>query len=1156
VGFDLREGARLRLTDGSVVTFVEPGHRPGHHRVRNAFGEIEPIRDSLIDVILSKEPLGFWEQVAVSLAETSPAANTKAFLAAGKVSSRTHRLGSWGTIRAIPYLFQYTPYFALRRSPWGRILVADETGLGKTVEAGIVIKELFEEENPNERVEDVLVVGPISLFSEWELKLQDHFGIEIKLISADDLINRFQSFRIPRKMKSVHFISMDSLKTLLKVEGMSTKSIPHTHLYDLVVVDEAHNFKNAGRKRQVALELLLGDPFQDSEDDQDDLKPIPKLILMTATPLSTDLDNLTSYFSLMDPGLKHMGGLEVRQRAFREEHRHVMRARRLANLVMRVLENPHCTETVLKLKGLLLEEQRRLGLIKHEDQAEFGSKFDELDQLMDELLADLDVQADELPATPTGSQELLKDNWDQEWIGAIEELGRFSENPQAFDEVAIAELLLKIDPWCDMLVRNTRKGVGMKGETQVTVVNHSINLVGPEQRLVDAAPWTLSEHAFGQLAIKQQLASSIPGYLYREVMKAGLEEPRDSERLEEFGDPTPTKTRERIRQLASERFGYPIVRTLADLSLVPDSKFKELEAALHDFFDRSGQRAAIIFTRYNPSAFYLKTRLDLLAEIFDLEEVIYLHGGVPPALRKLALQRAKAQTGRILLVLTEVGQEGIDLQFCTGVFHYDLPWNPMRLIQRNGRIHRIGQTAKEIFIHTFHVTGSLDERISGAIARRMELVYRTFGDLPEGLIGSNPSRDLNRLLGDGVAWEVFNNLRGIKNLATFEADADLEAFRFEQQTTQISLHEEAIRHLVEEEADACRGWFPLIQESLSGAKGSIDRVQATDIEALLDWASHDAATGLRIEPSTTGDAHRWTIHFGQYQLPDEGGILTRDERRLLNQQGWMEAEVLPDTGGRRSDLAPFQVLHLKHSLIQDLSGRLRAAYPQPFMLVSSCNIEHPLALLCVEFTIGEGNAAHGEARWVLFERHNGMWEPLPERGSAERLANAWEDLQSWEPTTASEDAVLGAELRQSLYLIQERIQEDLELRNQRVMARRAYRSIRQWRPLLAYRQEQLDTAQARLADFEWKLEHQRDWLEAQLSDRASLPPDRQLNRQHSTLRGQVTFRMNRLNSVTQRLDALTRELQRIETEPPSPVRVRLADLDPHALILIYPKDRT
>ncbi len=150
-----------------------------------------------------------------------------------------------------------------------------------------------------------------------------------------------------------------------------------------------------------------------------------------------------------------------------------------------------------------------------------------------------------------------------------------------------------------------------------------------------------------------------------------------------------------------------------------DSKYKELQKLLKEILPNE---KAVIFAYYRPTLAYLRRRL-----MADGINLTIIHGGIPNEKRWEELDRFKNPKGPRVLLSSEVGSEGIDLQFCRVMANYDLPWNPMRVEQRIGRIDRVGQQAKRLVIVNFKVKDTIEERLYERLHSKLMVFANSLG---------------------------------------------------------------------------------------------------------------------------------------------------------------------------------------------------------------------------------------------------------------------------------------------------------------------------------------------------------------------------------------------------------------------------------------------
>jgi hypothetical protein len=161
---------------------------------------------------------------------------------------------------------------------------------------------------------------------------------------------------------------------------------------------------------------------------------------------------------------------------------------------------------------------------------------------------------------------------------------------------------------------------------------------------------------------------------------------------------------------------------------------------------------AVIFAYYRPTLAYLSRRLRA-----DGINVTVIHGGIDNEQRWKEIDRFKDPLGPRILLSSEVGSEGIDLQFCRVMVNYDLPWNPMRIEQRIGRIDRVGQQAKRLSIVNFKVKDTVEERLYDRLHAKLERYANSLGDL-EAVIGKEVQQLTVELLSKDLTLQEENRL--------------------------------------------------------------------------------------------------------------------------------------------------------------------------------------------------------------------------------------------------------------------------------------------------------------------------------------------------------------------------------------------------------------
>ena len=152
-----------------------------------------------------------------------------------------------------------------------------------------------------------------------------------------------------------------------------------------------------------------------------------------------------------------------------------------------------------------------------------------------------------------------------------------------------------------------------------------------------------------------------------------------------------------------------------------DSKFEALKEIIDDVLKKQGKKL-IVFATTIRTLKYLQYRLML-----EGVESLMIYGGIKE--RQQIVCRFQMNKDFNILLSSEVGGEGLDMQFCDTIVNYDLPWNPMVVEQRIGRIDRFGQTSEYVYIYNILVKGTLQEKIYGRLLNRIGIFRECIGDI-------------------------------------------------------------------------------------------------------------------------------------------------------------------------------------------------------------------------------------------------------------------------------------------------------------------------------------------------------------------------------------------------------------------------------------------
>lgn len=668
-----------------------------------------------------------------------------------------------------------------RRNPLSRgVILADEVGLGKTIEAGLVISQRWAE-----RRRKVLIIVPANLRKQWYQELQDKFGLQ-------GLIFEAKSYNAIRKQERQNPFLMASGPIICSYQFAKAKADDIKDIeWDLVVLDEAHRLRNVYKTSNVIAKTL-----------KEALARVHSKVLLTATPLQNSLLELYGLVSFIDERV--FGDLD----SFRSQF--TGREQSFSSLRDRLA--PICKRTLRKQVQPYVSYTVRKAIVQ-----EFTPSSEE--QELSKLVADY-LRRPNLKALPEGQRQLIS-------------------------------LVL----W---------------------------KLLASSTHAIAGALETMAKRLQGVL----EETSDVPD------LAEELDE--DYESLDETADewdgqdPDVAAPRRNERDaIAREIEELRHFKTLAT-NIRDNAKGKALLTALDRAFaelDRLGAaRKAIIFTESKRTQEYL---LNLLADTPYGDGIVLFNGtnsdlraqaiykdwlkrhegtdritGSKTADTRAALVEHFKERGKVMIA-TEAGAEGINLQFCSLVINYDLPWNPQRIEQRIGRCHRYGQKFDVVVVNFVDRSNEADARVYELLAQKFQLFEGVFGASDEvlGAIGSGV--DFERRIA-----EIYQNCR----------EPDQIKASFEQ--LQLDLSGEINEAMVKTRQILLENFDEEVQEKLRiraedshNARGKYERMLMDLTRAeLVDCAEFDDdGFVLKRAPSGIEQSGLGGIDLGRYELPRRSG---------------------------------------------------------------------------------------------------------------------------------------------------------------------------------------------------------------------------------------------------------------------------------------------
>jgi superfamily II DNA or RNA helicase len=690
----LTRDQRVRLPDtGEVVRLLDV--RPGAfwtlvYRGDAGAGEITLSEDEAarLEVVADASHIAFDAEASVFRLGVEARRIQTAF---------THDMAALAVsnIQPLPHQIEAV-YDQFLRQPRLRFLLADDPGAGKTIMAGLYMKEL----ELRRSADRVIVVAPANLLPQWARELEERFGFAFDQVGAQQVDNTVRGNPWDRFNRVV--VSRDFLKIPGRLEQFAAARRP----WDLAVIDEAHGFtlqtdsKGLIKKRSLrykAAEQVAG--------------AAERLLLMTATPHSGKTDSFWGLLRLLDRdafGDRCPRSLPVPDGYYRKVSK----------------------EKMTDLDGVPLFRERHTATVEfHLEAAEF-----ELYQAVTEFVQTRlhEIRGDAAQRTAgfalTTMQRRLASSVraiKRTISRRIERIDRALADPSAY--------LRNRKDFRDQLVDDPETLADLDDET----------LWQLEQTALDEAlPVTVEE-------LKQERDALLPLFDQADAVEAAGREKKLNELLD----------------------------------VVRDEGLWE---------DRS--RLLVIFTEHRDTLNYLVEKLSA-----DFE-VATIHGGMKLA-ERIEQERRFREEAQIL-VATEAAGEGINLQFCHLMVNYDIPWNPNRLEQRMGRIHRIGQK-REVHIFNMVAVNTREGRVLATLLRKINAMRDELGDgifdvigdtfagyrlqeLMEFLIAGDISPDdvVEQLGGDVVDPQVRQRARDLMQEALAKQHVDWRSEREQYQRAQ------------------------------------------------------------------------------------------------------------------------------------------------------------------------------------------------------------------------------------------------------------------------------------------------------------------------------------------------------------------------------------
>ena len=557
-------------------------------------------------------------------------------------------LYSLNTNKLTPEPHQYKPLIKFLNSQNNRLLIADEVGLGKTIEAGMIYKEVDKRDD----LSISLIVVPSSLTLKWRNELLLRFDEDFEILRTGAFrafLKEYEIFSNSKAYRKKMIISYHALRDEKVMDLLQNSSIT----IDFLIMDEAHTFRN---RETSTFEAAFS------------ITNLAEYVLfLTATPVQNSYNDLFNILSLLDDETF----LDF------DYFKDLIKPNEIIHKVVAMLKNGLDLSTIHKYisekdfdyhqltwpqKGIF-ENFMALNKVTREDRVNYILQFTNSDNLSYIISRTKKKDAGKFIPREAHSSNIKSTKNEQDFYNSVVNfvVYLFSlKNPKipiGFitvmpERMASSCMLASLESFKNM--RNSRK----------FFVSEVDDL----------------DHEYDSFDLDSQIINELDKLIEKGTL---------------IGD-------------------Y-------------DSKYDKFITVLEDL-KRQGIQRAIVFSFFKKTLSYLERKL-MESNI----KVGKIDGDLTPEERFEKIDQFKNGDFDILLS-SEVGSEGLDMQFCNVIFNYDLPWNPMRVEQRIGRIDRIGQKAEKLLIFNLVVEGTIEDRIYSRLYSRLGIFESSIGEL-EPILG-------------------------------------------------------------------------------------------------------------------------------------------------------------------------------------------------------------------------------------------------------------------------------------------------------------------------------------------------------------------------------------------------------------------------------------
>lgn len=533
--------------------------------------------------------------------------------------------------------YQFKPLLKFLNSRNHRIIIADEVGLGKTIEAGHIMLEL----TARRELKNALIVCPKSLQEKWRVELKEKFGFDFTIYNIESLIKDLDT-----KDGFIRGI-VNYEKLRLKNRNDLFESLDSSYRkFDFVLCDEAHRLRNRETFINKGISHLLENPCA--------------AIFLTATPVMIKEENLYNLLNILDP--QQYANYDVFNNSLAINAPFIRAISELnANVPFDVI-NTDLQESIVRTSYPIGSKDSQTF---NEDSSTIKDRFKE-SLLFQRIITNLS-------SGDTSAETKSKIQLDLSAMSPMNNLFSRTRKKDITTDWTQAER----DTYTEIVHLTDIEKEIFDREENTSIADFDFNYQDNDSKSNNKANLSIIQR-------KRQYSSSVFASLNEaENLKKGFDKYEQYE----------------------------------------DAKISELEKIIK-LIIADHRNHLIIFAIFKKTLWYLAIRLKKMGY-----NALIIHGDINLKERVEIIQKFKNAQSFTILLSSEVGSEGLDMQFCNAMVNYDLPWNPMIVEQRIGRIDRFGQKSPKVHIYNLIVEDSIQVDIYEKLLDRIGIFKNCIGDL-------------------------------------------------------------------------------------------------------------------------------------------------------------------------------------------------------------------------------------------------------------------------------------------------------------------------------------------------------------------------------------------------------------------------------------------